>query len=400
MASLYKRSGSKKWFMRFEYRGRTYRQSTGEEDKRKARKVMNREIAKLKGDMSVDSLVDQVLNAIQKLPEKEQEKKRCEVAQRIVQGVESQVTIADAWKTWLRNPKKRNPSDKTLYAYKGRWQAFQKWVRKKHRHAKALHEVTSPMAEQYASQLWGSGVSPSTYNLHINFLKGMFRVLKVQAGLAQNVWLELPTMGRETESRRELKPEELQEVCRTAKGDLRYMFALGLYTGMRLGDVCMLKWEEVDLENRIIEHVPMKTKRLNKIVRLPIHPVLEALLVELRKKKRKRNAYVLPKKAEQYMKDSAGVSKEIQAHFEANGIKTREEPTNGHRKKAIVRVGFHSLRHSFVSLCAANNVPQVAIMELVGHGSPAMTRLYSHAGDEQKTKAIAGLPDITSRKKK
>ena len=52
------------------------------------------------------------------------------------------------------------------------------------------------------------------------------------------------------------------------------------------------------------------------------------------------------------------------------------------------------MRHSFVSLCAANRVPQAAIMEMVGHGSPAMTALYSHAGDEQKVKAIAGLPAI------
>ena len=60
----------------------------------------------------------------------------------------------------------------------------------------------------------------------------------------------------------------------------------------------------------------------------------------------------------------------------------------------MVEVGFHSLRHSFVPLCAANRVPQVAVMELVGHGSPAMNRLYSHAGDEQKIKAIAALPAI------
>ena len=65
---------------------------------------------------------------------------------------------------------------------------------------------------------------------------------------------------------------------------------------------------------------------------------------------------------------------------------------NGHRRRAIVRKGFHSLRHSFVSLCAANRVPQVAIQELVGHGSPAMTALYSHADFTQKQDAINGLP--------
>jgi len=36
-----------------------------------------------------------------------------------------------------------------------------------------------------------------------------------------------------------------------------------------------------------------------------------------------------------------------------------------------------------------------AIQELVGHGSPAMTMLYSHADDEQKASAINVLPALT-----
>jgi integrase len=150
----------------------------------------------------------------------------------------------------------------------------------------------------------------------------------------------------------------------------------------------------VDLKNGIIEHVPMKTKRKSKVVRLPIHPVLAAMLKQLKKTSSMVDSYLFPEEAQSYQQDGAAISKRIQKHFEANGIQTTEQATSGHRKQSIVRVGFHSLRHSFVSLCAANRVPQVAIMELVGHGSPAMTRLYSHAGSEQKAKAIAALPVI------
>ena len=67
-------------------------------------------------------------------------------------------------------------------------------------------------------------------------------------------------------------------------------------------------------------------------------------------------------------------------------------------RRAVVEVGFHSLRHSFVSLCAANRVPQVAIQDLVGHGSPAMTALYSHADFQQKQDAINGLPTMVFEK--
>jgi hypothetical protein len=37
----------------------------------------------------------------------------------------------------------------------------------------------------------------------------------------------------------------------------------------------------------------------------------------------------------------------------------------------------------------------VAIQELVGHGSPAMTMLYSHADEGQKATAIASLPTMS-----
>lgn len=39
------------------------------------------------------------------------------------------------------------------------------------------------------------------------------------------------------------------------------MFAPGIYTGMRLGDVVSLKWSEIDLDNGIIEHMPKKHRR-------------------------------------------------------------------------------------------------------------------------------------------
>ncbi len=400
MASLYQRSGSKNWFVRFEYKGKVYRQSTGETERRKARKEMNKIITKVKGDFSVDYLLDQVVGAISRLPEKQQNKKRHEAARRLLQAVDSQVKISNAWQAWLQNPKKRNPGPKTLYSYHGRWNSFQKWVMKNHPEVVAVHELTATMAEEYAGYLWASGVSPSTYNLHINLLKSMCHVLKVQAGLAHNVWSDLPKMELETESRRELKPDELARVCRTAKGTMKYMFAIGLYTGMRLGDVCMLKWNEMDLKKGFIEHIPMKTKRKSKVVRLPIHPVLAAMLRELQKNRRKKDDYIFPHESMLYQQDSGAISKQIQKHFEANKIQTTEKPSNGHRKNVIVRVGFHSLRHSFVSLCAANNVPEVAIMELVGHGSPAMTRLYSHAGSEQKAKAIAALPAMSFQPEK
>jgi len=314
-----------------------------------------------------------------------------------LQGLVSKVAIADAWQAWFDNPKKRNPGEATLRSYGAQWKRFKTWLTDKHKNVKYIHEVTPTISEEYASDLWSSKVTPRTYNAHTGFLRSMFKVLKVRAGLTGNVWDDIPNMEKEQESRRNLTSEELKEVCSTAKGNLRYWLAIGLYTGLRLGDVVTLKWDEINLDEDMIERVPMKTKRKNKKVRFPIHPVLGALLQELRKNSNPSAKYLFPDDARTYKLKNWEISRIVQAHFETCGIQTTEEPSNGHRRMQIVRVGFHSLRHSFVSMCATNKVPQVAIMELVGHGSPAMTALYSHAGDDQKAKAIAALPDVVFR---
>ena len=208
--------------------------------------------------------------------------------------------------------------------------------------------------------------------------------------MEENVWADMPRMELQTESRRALTVEELSKVIGSATGWLKYLFVLGIYTGIRLGDACLLKWEAVDFERGLIVYMPMKTKRKQKIVSVPIHPVLREMLEGMEQGK----GYLEPELADYYLRDNSAVSKLVQKHFKANGIETSEFVEGQRRGRKVQRVGFHSLRHSFVSLCAANNTPQVILMELVGHGSPAMSRLYSHAGDGQKKGAVERLPEF------
>ena len=60
----------------------------------------------------------------------------------------------------------------------------------------------------------------------------------------------------------------------------------------------------------------------------------------------------------------------------------------------MVEVGFHSLRHTFVSLCRANNAPLSVVESIVGHSSPAMTQHYTHTGELAAGQAVAALPTV------
>jgi hypothetical protein len=111
----------------------------------------------------------------------------------------------------------------------------------------------------------------------------------------------------------------------------------------------------------------------------------------------KRGEYVLPETAATYFRNRRALIKGIQRHFLQCGIRTHA-PTNGnkddHRKLAVVEVGFHSLRHTFVSLCRESNAPLAVVESIVGHSSPAMTRHYTHVGELAAGRAVAALPSV------
>jgi hypothetical protein len=98
----------------------------------------------------------------------------------------------------------------------------------------------------------------------------------------------------------------------------------------------------------------------------------------------------------------------IQRHFEACGVHTHrsgtgfetvkgedgQEQAKHTGKRAIVEVGFHSLRHTFVSLCREANAPLAVVEAIVGHATPSMTRHYTHISELAAGQAVAALPDI------
>ena len=301
------------------------------------------------------------------------------------------LTLRQAWSAYLATPNRPDTGPRTLDQYEGKFNRFMTWMERKHPETKAMRNVTEEHAEAYASDLTASHVVSATYNQHVSLLKLTWRVLRKKAKLDRNPWVDITAKRIVTNGKRELTIEEIRAVCAAATGEMRPLFSLGLYTGMRLGDCATLRWGEVDLERGIIRRVPNKTARRNpKPVLVPIHPTLRTILTELHDAP-KRGEYVLPETAAIYRDHNTVLGNAIQNHFVSCGIQT-QKPGAGQR--ACCEVGFHSLRHSFVSLCRAANAPLSVVESLVGHNSPAMTRHYTHTGEAAALDAVSGLPVI------
>ena len=315
------------------------------------------------------------------------------------------LSLENAWEQFLASANRPDSGDSTLRQYAFQWQAFVAWMKKKHGDKLTVRDVTKQISEEYASSLNHDKFSPSTYNKHLNLLTLVFRVVKHKARLTGNPWEDIQRKRIITHSRRELTVDELRKVCQSATGELQILFGLGIYSGLRLGDCATLRWAETDLARGVIRRIPNKTARRNpKPVIVPIHPVLRELLSVT--PVAQRGEYVLPETAATYLHRTDMVTDQIQKHFKSCGITlhmpgtgknvTGESGAAGTKKRAVIEVGFHSLRHTFVSLCRESNAPLAVVESIVGHSSPAMTRHYTHVGELAAGHAVALLPSVMS----
>lgn len=358
--------------------GKTYSRSTGTGNKREAETKLKEFVApfRVKGEKAILENISVRLQGVQGEIDKAE-------AQRPA------LPISAAWETYKKAPNRPDSGERTLAGYEGQFGTFEKWLNIHYPAITELRHVTQVVADEFIGYI-GSTRSANTYNKYKTFFRCMWEVLKEVGRLTINPWTNIRRKVDVGHSRRELTVEELHRVVDSATGEMRTLFAIGIYTGLRLGDCALLEWGQVDLARGFISVIPRKTARHahGKPTIIPINPALSRVLLACESRK----GYVLPQTAELYKRRSDGVTYRIQKHFRDCGIKTVAEKTSGMCNR--VDVGFHSLRHTFVSLSANAGVPLAFVQAIVGHTNPAMTAHYFHKDENALKSATAAIPDV------
>lgn len=384
------------WRARWMVDGKVFCRSTGKSVKRDAEKVLARFIApyRLKGEAKQDGKAAKAANheglgATAKALVETAKTKRAEAGRLIV-------PLSKAWQAFNSSLSRKPVSAGTNRMYEARWETFARWMEKNHPGVTGMTDVDDEIAVEFMQSIRAT-CSPKTFNDYRALLMMVWRVLDADAGLdGANPWKSIATLDRETHVRRELTVEELARLVEPLEGEMRVLFALGIYTGLRLGDCVTLNWGAVDLVRGFIQWTPHKTKKHGTVVRIPLFPALAAILAAIPEPQRR--GMILPALAEEYKRHSSYTSERVQRVFVKSGIETqadtgRTNPKKGTPRKAV-EVGFHSLRHTFVSLCANAGVPLHIVQAIVGHTNEAMTRHYFHVSDTALQGAVAVLPDV------
>jgi integrase len=172
------------------------------------------------------------------------------------------------------------------------------------------------------------------------------------------------------------------------------LYILMLSLGLRRGEVCALRWGDVDFSagtlsiSRSVQRVTgrglvisePKTTASRRVLPLPqlaartLGDVFDAT-VEHRKVAPRSIDYIFPGK------DRSPVD----PHAVYMGLQTALE------KAGIDPVGLHQLRHAFGTLLRSKGVSEKTLMELLGHTSIRMTVRYGAVVDELKTQAVVHM---------
>lgn len=306
------------------------------------------------------------------------------------------ITIKKAWGKFNSSLARGSISESTARTYAGRWEAFETWMEQNRPNVESLADVDEETAQEFMQSIKAK-FSPKTFNEYRALLFMVWKTLDGAAGLEGfNPWSKerIKPLPKETHVRRELTVEEMAGVVAPLDGEMRTLFAIGIYTGLRLGDAVTLDWGNVDLVRGFIQCKPHKTKQHGTTVKIPLFPALAAILAETPAKKRRGR--ILPELAEEYARHPQYTARRVQRVFTDAGITTQSEEAGRNRK--AVDVGFHSLRHGFVSLCANGGVPLSVVQAIVGHTNAAMTQHYFHVSDDALRGAVKVLPDVFGKK--
>jgi len=389
MVKPFKADGKKTYNFQVMVNGERIIESTGETNFNKAQKVANKRALELREGTDYRIQLTRLIRSIKDMPEKAREKAINDCTKSLLSENPVKMEIKSGLSLFLEKPGKAPDARNTLNSFKRVWTALCNWLAEYHPDIKYVHEINEEIAENFLNHIWNTGIAEQTYNEYIKILRRIFNVLSKDIGTSQNVWNSTEKVKINSVSKKPLTKDEFVSIMQAAEGEIRLLLIIGFYTGLRLGDACQLKWEDVNLKTAMFNITPSKTKGHDKTINIPIHSILYEIL---RRVPSTDSEYVLPEIAATYLKDPGAVSKKIQKTFIKAGIKTTEERKRGVKNATVY--GFHSLRHSFISLCAAEGIPQHVVREMVGHSSDAIHQIYQHANTEQKRKAIDMLPSI------
>jgi len=235
------------------------------------------------------------------------------------------IPLAKFANEWDKSARKRTGTPRYVKEMHSLFGRFVKFVKKEYKDAETLADVTPAIAEAFMAGEKKRGVSGRTFNAALILLRSAFKVLSQKANISQNPFAGIITADEKTTHRKPFTQDELQAILLATEKDpfIRPIIITGMCTAMRRGDCCLLRWEDVDLQERFVR---VKTAKTGETVEIPMFPILHKELAAIApapdttKDATDAKGYCFPEQAKMYLKNSHGITYRVKQLLEAAGF--------------------------------------------------------------------------------
>ena len=237
------------------------------------------------------------------------------------------------------------------------------------------------------------GDTKSSCTVKIKILRNLFNMGRRQGMNPNNPAEAIETPSGVRMTREPFTIEEIKALLDVSDDTWKAMILLGSYAGLRLTDAASLTWRNVDFDKKKIVYLPRKTSRLANATPLKpdMHPDIEKVLLRLPVESRSPDAPIFSSLVKIGTSGKSGLSGRFLALLKKAGIDTM--PTKRPGSRMFQAKTFHSLRHTFVSEMANNEVSLDVRKQLAGHHSD-VHKIYTHLSPSLLKSAIMSLPSI------
>lgn len=319
----------------------------------------------------------------------------------------SNPTLEEWYYIWLETFCKPVVKEYTAQGYQQRFRAY---ILPKLGSYK-LQELSTVVCQQFIVDLFNNGRTRERKNaikeLSIATVSSVKRILHIclekavdEELISKNPCSKVKLPNAQKPEMKTLKKEELSAFLEETKNTGCYEFYyLELTTGLRLGEICALTWDDLDIENKTINVNKSVMRVNNKIVvntpktkssirKVKLCNECVELLLQLKQKQIVESKYMFPSPVTGELRDTAAVTRRLHRIQDRAGIP---------------RIRFHDLRHSFATLSLEQGVDIKTVSHMLGHTDAGFTmNTYMHVTDtmqESVANTMGNLLDSNTKGK-
>lgn len=182
---------------------------------------------------------------------------------------------------------------------------------------------------------------------------------------------------------------DIERILWSSKNELCAGVLMTLYTGIRIGELCGLRWSDFDFRDRAVR-ISRTVERISDLD--PMSSSKTKVIICEPKTENSQRTIPLP----QFLSDYLLTKKKEGSCYVTTGTDKPSEPhtiyvryTRFLKNSGIEKYTFHALRHTFATQCADAGFDAKSLSEILGHSNVSTTlRCYVHPSLETKRKQM------------